>query len=132
MISPLILLSQDIDKEFLDSLPGETKDELMERIESKESTKKPVYRKASTFIDKDTIDKDTKYNVFGSKFFDTIQTSFMPTNEPNLDSSYILDFGDILEIQLIGQKDSINTYEIERDGSIKLPDIGKLTLSGLS
>jgi protein involved in polysaccharide export with SLBB domain len=56
----------------------------------------------------------------------------MPINEPNLDSSYVLDFGDILEIQLIGQKDQIDNYSINRDGSINLPDIGKLNLSGLS
>ena len=65
-------------------------------------------------------------------FFDTIQTSFMPINEPNLDSSYVLDFGDVLEIQLIGQNDSISSYTVSRDGSINLPDIGKVSLSGLS
>ena len=56
----------------------------------------------------------------------------MPINEPNLDSSYVLDFGDVLEIQLIGQKDQIDNYSINRDGSINLPDIGRLNLSGLS
>ena len=61
-----------------------------------------------------------------------MQTSFMPINEPNLDPSYILDFGDVLEIQLIGQKDVIDSYAIKRDGSINLPDIGKLNLSGLT
>ena len=70
--------------------------------------------------------------LFGADFFDVMQTSFMPINEPNLDSSYILDFGDVLEIQLVGQKDSINEYAISRDGSINLSDIGKLTLAGLS
>jgi len=61
-----------------------------------------------------------------------MQTSFMPINEPNLDSSYVLDFGDVLEIQLIGQKDQIDNYSINRDGSINLSDIGRLNLSGLS
>ena len=56
----------------------------------------------------------------------------MPINEPNLSSEYILDFGDILEIQLIGQKDYIETFALQRDGSINMPDIGKLTLAGLS
>ena len=56
----------------------------------------------------------------------------MPINEPNLDSSYTLDFGDVLEIQLIGQKDSTDSYAISRDGSINLSDIGKLNLAGLS
>ena len=48
------------------------------------------------------IDDDLK--LFGSNFFNTFQTSFMPINEPNPDSTYTLDIGDILNIQLIGQK----------------------------
>ena len=56
----------------------------------------------------------------------------MPINEPNLDGSYILDFGDVLEIQLIGQVDSVEEYPIKRDGSINLPNVGKISLSGLS
>ena len=31
----------------------------------------------------------------------------MPINAPNLDDLYILDYGDVLSIQLLGQKDSI-------------------------
>ena len=81
--------------------------------------------------DKDQAD-DYTTSLFGVDFFDVIQTSFMPINEPNLDSSYTLDFGDVLEIQLIGQKDSIDSYAISRDGSINLSDIGKLNLAGLS
>ena len=56
----------------------------------------------------------------------------MPINEPNLDSTYILDFGDTLEIQLIGQKNSIDNLSIKRDGSINIPEIGKIFVSGLS
>ena len=56
----------------------------------------------------------------------------MPINVPNLGDEYILDFGDVLSIQLIGQNNSIDTYEVARDGSINIPDIGKLFLSGLS
>ena len=60
-----------------------------------------------------------------------MQTSFMPINEPNLDPSYILDFGDVLEIQLIGQNDIIDTYAIV--GWLnKSTRYGKLNLSGLS
>ena len=50
----------------------------------------------------------------------------MPINEPNLSPSYILDFGDILEIQLAGQKNETDTYKSNRDGSINLPDIGPI------
>ena len=120
--------SQELDEAYIESLPESVRASVMEKIDGKDDVNRPVYRRPSTFIDKDQITS----SVFGADFFDVIQTSFMPINEPNLDPSYILDFGDILEIQLIGQKDSIDTYPIKRDGSIALPDIGKLNLSGLS
>ena len=64
-------------------------------------------------------------------FFSTFQSSFMPINEPNLDSSYILDFGDVLEIQLVGQTNSTEEYMVNRDGSISIDDFGKIKISGL-
>jgi protein involved in polysaccharide export with SLBB domain len=127
------IYSQELDEVYLQSLPESVREDVLNKIEAKDDLDKPVYRRASTFIDKDKDkDKDINNTLFGSNFFDVMQTSFMPINEPNLDSSYILDFGDVLEIQLIGQKDQIDNYSINRDGSINLPDIGRLNLSGLS
>ena len=59
----------------------------------------------------------------------------MPINEPNFDGSYILDFGDVLEIQIIGQRTDLSRPKkipISRDGSINIPDVGKIFVSGLS
>jgi polysaccharide biosynthesis/export protein len=132
-LSALFLLSttsysQELDEAYLESLPEEIRADVLERIETKELTEKPVYRTASSAIDKNSSSSE----LFGSNFFDTVQTSFMPINEPNLDSTYVLDFGDVLEIQLVGQKDSIETYTIERNGSINIPDVGLVNMSGLS
>ena len=63
--------------------------------------------------------------LFGSDFFNTIQTSFMPINEPNLNDDYILDYGDELEVQFTGQKDLIEKYKLNRDGSINIEQVGK-------
>ena len=127
------IYSQELDEAYLQSLPESVREDVLNKIEAKEGLDKPVYRRASTFIDKDKDEDEGIDNIlFGSDFFDVMQTSFMPINEPNLDSSYVLDFGDVLEIQLIGQKDQIDNYSINRDGSINLPDIGRLNLSGLS
>jgi protein involved in polysaccharide export with SLBB domain len=128
LISSLFTYAQELDQVYLDSLPEDIRNDVMQKIDTKKSIEKPVYRRASTSIDK----KENASPLFGSNFFDTIQSSFMPINEPNLDASYILDFGDVLEIQLIGQKDTIDSYSIARDGSINFPDIGKIILSGLS
>ncbi len=129
-----LISAQDIDKEYLDSLPEDVKEDVLDKIDAKEEMDKPVYRMASTMIDKDEeeLEDIEESEIFGKKFFDIIQTSFMPVNEPNLDGTYILDFGDELEISLIGQEDSTENYLIKRDGSITLPDIGKIILSGLT
>lgn len=128
----IILSSQELDEDYLNSLPSDIRADVIDNIEANEEIEKPVYRRASTVIDKEEDDDEIEPMLFGSKFFDTIQSSFMPINEPNLDSSYILDFGDVIEIQLIGQKSSLESYLIERDGSININDIGKIFISGLS
>ncbi len=130
----ILISAQEIDDVFLDSLPEEVKEDVLDKIDAKEEMDKPVYRMASTMIDKNEKELEDigESDVFGKKFFDIFQTSFMPVNEPNLDGTYILDFGDELEISLIGPEDSSENYLIKRDGSISLPDIGKIILSGLT
>ena len=133
MTFPLLLIhSQEFDEAYLDSLPADVRDDVLAKMELQNEIEEPVYRRASTAIDKEETEDENKAYLFGSKFFDTVQSSFMPTNEPNLDSSYILDFGDVLEIQLIGQEDYIESFTIGRNGSINIPDIGLVMLSGLS
>ena len=131
---PIFLFAQEFDKAYLESLPEDIRKDLESKIEEKELTEEPVYRRSSTALDKD-IDEDEEdepvSTIFGADFFSTIQTSFMPINEPNLDSTYILDFGDTLEIQLIGQENSIEKYSVARDGSINISNIGKVVVSGL-
>ena len=131
LLTSIVSYSQELDESYLASLPETVRKDLERKMEAEEDLEEPVYRRASTFVDKEK-DDDSKSTLFGTDFFDVMQTSFMPINEPNLDSSYTLDFGDVLEIQLIGQTDSTDSYAISRDGSINLSDIGKLNLAGLS
>ena len=91
---PIFLFAQEFDKAYLESLPEDIRKDLESKIEEKELTEEPVYRRSSTALDKD-IDEDEEdepvSTIFGADFFSTIQTSFMPINEPNLDSTYILE-----------------------------------------
>jgi protein involved in polysaccharide export with SLBB domain len=120
-------MSQDFDREFLDSLPEDVREDLLAETERRKSLEEPIYRKPSTFVEKKEISAR-----FGSDFFSSMQTTLMPINEPNFDSDYILDFGDVLQVQNIGS----NAYSVEeaikRDGSINLPDLGKVFIGGLS
>ena len=123
-----VTYSQELDEAYLESLPDDVRTSVLEKMDQRKEDEKPVYRRPSSMIDKPEIVS----NRFGANIFSMMQSSFMPVNEPNVDSSYILDFGDTLRIQLIGQKNEIEELSIQRDGSINIPDIGKIFLSGLS
>lgn len=129
LLTPYLILSQELDESFMETLPESVRADLESKIEATNDVEKPVYRRASTMLDK--LDEEEMSGVFGESFFDTMQSSFMPINEPNFDASYILDFGDVLEIQLSGTKDTINQYSIKRDGSINIEDVGNVQLSGM-
>ena len=122
-----IISSQDFDKAYLDSLPAEVRASILAQTEMKEALTNPVYKRQST-----SISMEKKPIRFGDNFFKSIQTTFMPINEPNMDASYVLDFGDAITLQLVGQQQSIDELQIQRDGSINLPNLGKVHLAGLS
>ena len=86
----------------------------------------------SDLKDRDYYNEDGSLKRFGHTFFNSIQTTFVPTGSPNTDSSYILDAGDTLLVQYIGQSNSRISSKVNKDGSINLPDIGNVFLSGLS
>lgn len=135
ILLPFIVLAQDLDKAYIESLPEEVRSQLEDKISDREDKNKPQYRRVpSTMIDKPIDDEDIlkRQKRFGDKIFDMMQSSFMPINEPNFDGSYILGFGDMLELQLTGQISSQEELLIKRDGSINVTDIGKIYVSGLS
>ena len=126
IINPLI--SQDFSPEFLQSLPEDARAELLQSTDKRLADEATQYRRPSTFIKKPREDSDR----FGTNYFSMMQSTLMPLNEPNFDPSYILDFGDVIQLQLVGQKNQILEIPILRDGSVNLPDIGKIFLSGMS
>jgi protein involved in polysaccharide export with SLBB domain len=153
------LSAQDLDQAYLNSLPEDIRKDVLDRAEQNEEESKEKYR-ASIYSSRleekeelemlkqrleadlselerrlssdENINIDKKLKLFGADFFSSFQTSFMPINEPNLDPSYILDVGDVLKVQLIGQKDLTDIFPISRDGTINLPEIGKINLAGLT
>ena len=132
-LSALFLLSttsysQELDVAYLESLPENVRADVLDKIADREEEDSPVYRRPSSMINKPLDDSKR----FGAKIFNMMQTSFMPINEPNFDSSYVLDFGDTLEIQLVGQQNSIEELSIKRDGSINISEIGKVYVAGLT
>ena len=125
---PFFSFAQEFDSNFLNSLPGDVRRDLLNQVEEDNSLNEEQYRRPSTFIEKPEISSDR----FGIRIFSMMQTTLMPINEPNFDTDYVLDFGDTLQLQLIGTKSSIVNLLVGRDGSISVPDIGKIVVSGLS
>ena len=82
--------------------------------------------------DEDNVKNKDDLEVFGSSFFGTYQSTYMPINEPNLSPSYILDYGDYLRIQLVGEQNENKNYMINRDGSINIENLEPIILSGLT
>ena len=156
LIFPL-LQAQELDPNFLNSLPDDIRNDILSKAQDNQESAAPNYRSSefsskleledSVFKLKEKLEDNLEMlerrlqsdkkivddiQVFGSDFFSTFQTSFMPTNEPNPDSSYRLDAGDALKIQMIGQQDIIDTFLVSGDGSINIPDIGKIVVAGLT
>ena len=152
-----ILEAQELDPAFLGSLPDDIKQDILDKAQDQKQISQANYRSSQysskleleddVFALKQKLEDNLKklekrlasdknitdqVEIFGSNFFSTFQTSFMPINEPNPNSSYILDVGDVLQIQLIGQQDFIDTFLVSGDGSINIPDIGKIVLAGLT
>jgi len=99
--SSLHILTQEFNEAYLESLPADVIDDIKKRADQQKASEKASYRRLSqtdSGIDKTPVEDD----VFGSQFFNSMQTSFMPISAPNLDDSYVLDFGDVLRIQLLG------------------------------
>ena len=160
ILLPLLTLdinSQEVfDQDFLDSLPDDIKDDVMQRSDEKgdgindnfsayqySSKLRKKFEKLKKRLEFDL--KELERRLSGDEklfiedelelwfeFFDTFQTSFMPINEPNPDSGYILDVGDILDIQLAGQNSYIKEFQVGGDGSVNIPDIGKIVVAGLN
>ncbi len=159
VISSLFLQAQQLDESYLDSLPEDIKDDLLERADENKDQAKENYRSSlysskleeteelielKTRLEADLEELERRLNtnedlslpgdieLFGSNFFKTFQTSFMPINEPNPDSTYTLDAGDVLKVQLIGQMNMVESILINRDGTVNIPDVGRLNVAGLS
>jgi polysaccharide export outer membrane protein len=153
------LNSEELDSSFLNSLPEDIKEDLIKKnseqgLNSQENYKPYLYSsklhqaeeltRLKERLELDLMELERRINsddsliiddglkLFGSDFFNTFQTSFMPTNEPNPDSDYFLDTGDILNVQLVGSEDGIDNYIIDGDGSISLKDFGKVIIAGMS
>jgi len=137
-----------MDKEFLTSLPDAVREDVIKELDqSFEDEKNEFPRRPSSELSKlETVKEweefkksqslESKTERYGLKIFNSMQSSFMPISEPNFGNNYIIDYGDVIKIQLFGATGKIrnNTYlvEVQRDGAVVLEEIGSVSLAGLN
>lgn len=69
---------------------------------------------------------------FGSSLFDPEVSNFAPVDNIPVPEGYRLGVGDELRVMLIGKEQGDFPLIIGRDGSVNLPKLGRIVLSGLS
>ena len=159
LLSSTLAFAQELDQDFLESLPEGMQKDLEKQVKGSTADEDPIYRSIETQTklekknledlkkrleadlalleerlkeNEDEIRNKDNLDLFGSSFFRTYQSTYMPINEPNLSPSYILDYGDYLRIQFIGEKDETENYKINRNGSINIPNLEPIILKGLT
>jgi len=149
--------SNPLSAEFLAGLPPEVADELLlNNAVKKEEDLEKLFRADTKFIKSKDILEKIRYELksiekridvaegrssnslerFGEDFFSTIQSSFMPVNVPSSSGSYVVDVGDEFSMMLTGaSKVSASNSDkqmVQRDGTILIPNIGKLSVAGMT
>ena len=139
-------LTGGLDTEYLESLPEDVRADLLreitnnnQNVEQQTLKKRPstellkleTVKNWEEFQRQQLFEKELSER-YGINLFRTMQSSFMPINEPNFGSDYILDYGDFIGIRSYGMSERKYSEEISRDGSITIEGIGRIQLAGLS
>lgn len=80
--------------------------------------------------EKDSVNEDL--SLFGYDIFQFGADSFTPASDIPIPANYVLGPGDTLIIQLYGKENSTHSLTLDRDGQVMFPNIGPVTLAGMS
>lgn len=70
--------------------------------------------------------------IFGAEFFTNSNLTFEPNMRMATPSNYVLGVDDELSIDIYGFSEKTSKYKINTEGQIRIPNIGPVTLAGLS
>lgn len=152
MIVPSLIFAQampdglgGLDSEYLKSLPESVRDDIQDEIQKnqKEDSSSFQKRPSSELLKYDLVNEWEQFKRakneelikserYGLNLFRSMQSSFMPINEPNFGTNYIVDYGDIIEINLFGFNSFDYELEVKRDGTINIPELGSMVIGGLN
>ncbi len=92
----------------------------------------------SEFVDAQASEQQTKLiqpeqvSRFGANLFDATISTFAPVSNTPVPDSYLLGPDDTLLVQVYGKQNNKYELVIDRNGNVNLPDIGPLSVSGLT
>ena len=155
LVSTISLYSQNLTNlsdEFLEGLPPSVREQIEVQNEVDAEKELEDLFQSETSIEKNKVilqklkdqlialekrfdDQDSTssgIDRFGEAFFTTIQSSFMPVNVPNISSDYLVDVGDEFNLLLTGKLADELELTVQRDGSILIPELGKIYIAGKS
>ncbi len=154
LFSSIDIFSQatNLSDEFLEGLPPSVREQIEVQNKLEDDGKLEDLFRADTSLEKnkyilerikkqltaieqqlqeeDQSNTDGNLQRYGEIFFKSLQSSFMPVNVPNLDAEHIVNVGDKFNLLLTGKISDELELEVTRDGSLILPEFGKIFISG--
>jgi protein involved in polysaccharide export with SLBB domain len=152
ILSPILFAQEQLNEDFLKSLPEDVRNDFIREMGEQNEVKDEIYNAPKTSIDtlESNLQKiqyqlaEIERNIqsqsnkdeinlkrFGPDFFNSFQSTFMPVNEPNFSSDYVVDAGDTLKVQLVGQRNEAFSLVVQKDGSINVPEVAAIYVAGL-
>jgi polysaccharide biosynthesis/export protein len=117
-----------------DKISSEASEILYKRIiDAEENTKKAKeYRSKNTPIFERDYDALKDLPVYGEFLFDGNHSTFAPIDNAPVPSNYVMGTGDSLRILLYGTTDSEINLTVNRNGSINFPELGEISIAGMT
>lgn len=69
---------------------------------------------------------------FGYDLFAGEPNTFAPVTEIPIPAEYVIGPGDVLQVQLFGQRNESLNLQVNRDGRVNFPGLGPITVAGMS
>ena len=139
---PFFIISSTIGANVLENtdlsdLPLDQKKSIEERLERAQNIQESInedIEKLSLIRKPELIAKEDLCEdcIVGFELFDLSPTTFAPGDTAPVTGSYIVGSGDQFIIEYFGNVSTKQTVQISREGVINLPEIGPLTVNGLS
>ncbi len=102
-------------------------------IKAQENTKKAEeYRKANTPIFEQEYSSTEDLPIYGDFLFDGGFSTFAPIDNAPIPNDYVIGVGDSLRILMYGIEDSQLNLVVNRDGSINFPELGEISIVGMT